>query len=181
MLGAAGAAHAATRLRAPSTSTTHIRHAPVGVARFRWHKVGMSMLLRCAVSRTVSPGLNKNLLPLITMLFSVGIRLIPLLFSGSAGQPGERSRLNARIKIELLQKIKGLVNVHPGLSRLCRNWQNDSYLCFRHSGLDPWFDRLTTLSEVEGESSAFSSCCASGYPRNAVRGRLLKSGMTSTN
>jgi len=37
--------------------------------------------------------------------------------------------------------------------------------CFRHSGLDSWFDRLTTLSKpvesleverVEGESSAFS-------------------------
>jgi hypothetical protein len=27
---------------------------------------------------------------------------------------------------------------------------------FCHSGLDPWFDRLTTLSKVEGESSAFS-------------------------
>ena len=26
---------------------------------------------------------------------------------------------------------------------------------FRHSGLDPWFDRLTTLSTVEGASSAF--------------------------
>ena len=25
----------------------------------------------------------------------------------------------------------------------------------RHSGLDPWFDRLTTLSNVEGESSVF--------------------------
>jgi hypothetical protein len=24
-----------------------------------------------------------------------------------------------------------------------------------HSGLDPWFDRLTTLSQVEGESSIF--------------------------
>ena len=27
-----------------------------------------------------------------------------------------------------------------------------------HSGLDPWFDRLTTLSTVEGESSCFSGC-----------------------
>jgi hypothetical protein len=24
-----------------------------------------------------------------------------------------------------------------------------------HSGLDPWFDRLTTLSKVEGESSFY--------------------------
>jgi hypothetical protein len=28
-------------------------------------------------------------------------------------------------------------------------------LLFCHSGLDPWFDRLTTLSKVEGESSVF--------------------------
>ncbi|MEE4262131.1 MAG: hypothetical protein V2I56_05535 [Desulfobacteraceae bacterium] len=27
-------------------------------------------------------------------------------------------------------------------------------LLFAHSGLDPWFDRLTTLSKVEGESSS---------------------------
>jgi len=27
-----------------------------------------------------------------------------------------------------------------------------------HSGLDPWFDKLTTLSYVEGESSFFKSC-----------------------
>jgi hypothetical protein len=26
---------------------------------------------------------------------------------------------------------------------------------FRHSGLQPWFDRFTTLSEVQGESSVF--------------------------
>jgi len=26
---------------------------------------------------------------------------------------------------------------------------------FCHSGLDPWFDTLTTLSKVEGESSIF--------------------------
>ncbi len=45
-------------------------------------------------------------------------------------------------------------------------------LSFRHSGLDPWFDRpfdrlmvlsdvegLTTLSGVEGESSVYASGC----------------------
>ena len=35
MPGAAGVAHEATRLRAPSTSTRHMRQAPVGVAPFR--------------------------------------------------------------------------------------------------------------------------------------------------
>jgi hypothetical protein len=35
--------------------------------------------------------------------------------------------------------------------------------CFCHSGLDPWFHRLTTLSEAEGESVVFSEFCATGY------------------
>jgi len=43
-------------------------------------------------------------------------------------------------------------------------------LLFCHSGLDPWFDRLTTLSKVEGESSAVS--------RSYVSGCRIKSGMT---
>jgi hypothetical protein len=30
-------------------------------------------------------------------------------------------------------------------------------LLYRHSGLDPWFDNLTTLSLVEGESISVSS------------------------
>jgi hypothetical protein len=51
-------------------------------------------------------------------------------------------------------------------------------LLFCHSGLDPWFDRLTTLSKVEGESSAVSRCYVSGCPCIGMRDRLLKSGMT---
>jgi len=64
-------------------------------------------------------------------------------------------------------------------------------LLFCHSGPDTWFDRpfdrltvlslaegLTTLSEVEGESSAVSATCAPGCPRIAMRDKLLKSGMT---
>jgi hypothetical protein len=39
-----------------------------------------------------------------------------------------------------------------------------------HSGLNPWFDRLTTLSKVEGESSAVSGTYVSGC--------RIKSGMT---
>ena len=35
-------------------------------------------------------------------------------------------------------------------------------LLFCHSGLDPWFDRLTTLSKVEGESSVFPESYATG-------------------
>ena len=34
---------AGSRVRAPSTSTTQIRQAPVGVVPFRWQRVGMSM------------------------------------------------------------------------------------------------------------------------------------------
>jgi len=49
-------------------------------------------------------------------------------------------------------------------------WQ---LLLFCHFGLDPWFDRLTTLSKVEGESSAVS--CA------YVSGCRIKSGMTGAN
>jgi hypothetical protein len=51
-------------------------------------------------------------------------------------------------------------------------------LLFCHSGLDPWFDRLTTLSKVEGESSAVSGRYVSGCPRIAMRYKLLKSSMT---
>jgi hypothetical protein len=40
-----------------------------------------------------------------------------------------------------------------------------------HSGLDPWFDVLTTLSAVEGESSVFSSCCAPGCPPHLGAGQ----------
>jgi hypothetical protein len=43
-------------------------------------------------------------------------------------------------------------------------------LQFCHSGLDPWFDRLTTLSEVEGESCVLSNYLATGC--------RIKSGMT---
>jgi hypothetical protein len=46
-------------------------------------------------------------------------------------------------------------------------------LRFCHSGLDPWFDRLTTLSTVEGESSSVS--------RRYVSGCRIKSGMTGRN
>jgi hypothetical protein len=43
-------------------------------------------------------------------------------------------------------------------------------MLFCHSGLDPWFDRLTTLSTVEGESSPVSVPYFSGC--------RIKSGMT---
>jgi hypothetical protein len=46
-------------------------------------------------------------------------------------------------------------------------------LLFGHSGLDPWFDRLTTLSKVEGESKAVSTSYVSGC--------RIKSGMTGRN
>jgi hypothetical protein len=80
---------------------------------------------------------------------------------------------------------------HPELTeitgfRLLRQFrirQNDVYLSFRHSGLDLWFDEpfdrlvvlsnvegLTTLSQVEGESSAF--------PEYYDTGCRIKSGMT---
>jgi hypothetical protein len=58
----------------------------------------------------------------------------------------------------------------PSRKRLCRNWQNIAFSYFRHSGLDPWFDALTTLSKVEGESIIFSECYATGC--------RIKSGMT---
>jgi hypothetical protein len=44
---------------------------------------------------------------------------------------------------------------------------------FCHSGLDPWFDRLTTLSTVEGESRVIS--------KSYVPGCRIKSGMTGRN
>jgi hypothetical protein len=47
-----------------------------------------------------------------------------------------------------------------------------SLFLYCHSGLDPWFDRLTTLNGVEGESSAFSEYVAPGC--------RIKSGMTSS-
>ena len=47
-----------------------------------------------------------------------------------------------------------------------------SIFLYCHSGLDPWFDRLTTLSGVEGESRTFSECEASGC--------RIKSGMTAS-
>jgi hypothetical protein len=45
-------------------------------------------------------------------------------------------------------------------------------LLYRHSGLDPWFDRLTTLSKVEGESSTAYRYYISGC-------RIAKSGQTA--
>ncbi len=38
----------------------------------------------------------------------------------------------------------------------------------RHSGLNAWFDKLTTLSEVEGESWGFSEFAATGCPIGPV-------------
>ncbi|KAF5039636.1 hypothetical protein DSECCO2_541840 [anaerobic digester metagenome] len=43
MPSAAGAAQDATRVRAPQTSTTQMRQAPVGVQLGRRHRVGMKM------------------------------------------------------------------------------------------------------------------------------------------
>jgi hypothetical protein len=54
------------------------------------------------------------------------------------------------------QTVSQLANLHLAL--------------FCHSGLDPWFDRLTTLSTVEGESISVSATYASGC--------RIKSGMT---
>ena len=74
---------------------------------------------------------------------------------------------------------------------LCCNWQNCPFGSVCHSGLDPWFDRLTVLSEpveslkvervegltslsnVEGESIAVSTSYVSGC--------RIKSGMTGPN
>ena len=50
---------------------------------------------------------------------------------------------------------------------------NLQMLLICHSGLDPWLDRLTTLSKVEGESSLVSGSCVSGCQS--------KSGMTGAN
>jgi RNA polymerase subunit RPABC4/transcription elongation factor Spt4 len=50
-----------------------------------------------------------------------------------------------------------------------------------HSGLDPWFDMLTTLSKVEGESSVSQIIMRLDAPRIVVRGRILESGMTGRN
>ncbi len=60
-----------------------------------------------------------------------------------------------------------------------------------HSGLDPWFGRpfdrltvlskaegLTTLSEVEGESSTVIAFCASGCRSQIPSLAGIKSGMT---
>jgi hypothetical protein len=66
-------------------------------------------------------------------------------------------------------------------ARLCRNWQNYSYGCFRNSGLDPWFDRLITLSEVEGESSSFSKSYVTGCRSKIPSLAGIKSGMTGRN
>jgi hypothetical protein len=66
-------------------------------------------------------------------------------------------------------------------ARLCRNWQNYSYWFFRHSGLDPWFDRLTTLSKVEGESSSFSKSYVNGCRSKIPSLAGIESGMTGRN
>jgi hypothetical protein len=44
---------------------------------------------------------------------------------------------------------------HSLARKVYPNCQSSAYSSFRHSGPDPWFDRLTTLSKVEGESIAF--------------------------
>ena len=55
MPSATGNEHAGTRFGAPSSSTTHSRHAPVGVRSCMWQRVGTLMPdLRRAV-RIVSP------------------------------------------------------------------------------------------------------------------------------
>jgi hypothetical protein len=70
ILGAAGMAQEATSPLAPSTSTRHILHAPVGAALFIKQSVGMSIPLRCVTWRIVSPGKNVNSCPLIKIIFS---------------------------------------------------------------------------------------------------------------
>ena len=68
--GAAGAAHAATSVRARSTSTRQMRQAPVGEAPCRWQRVGISTPLRWATSRIVSPDVKENSSPLMMIAFS---------------------------------------------------------------------------------------------------------------
>jgi hypothetical protein len=51
-------------------------------------------------------------------------------------------------------------------------------LQFCHAGLDPRFDRLTTLSEVEGESSVLSNYLATGCRSTIPSLAGMKSGMT---
>ena len=73
MLGAAGVEQAGSSVRAPFTSTTQIRQAPVGVVPFKWHNVGISMWPRRATSRIVSPGSMGSSFPLITIRFVCSI------------------------------------------------------------------------------------------------------------
>jgi hypothetical protein len=74
------------------------------------------------------------------------------------------------------------------MSQLAVLWMS----LIRHSGLDPWFDRpfdrltvmskvegLTTLSNVEGESSFFSTCYTAGCRSQIPSLAGIKSGMTS--
>jgi hypothetical protein len=49
-----------------------------------------------------------------------------------------------------------------------------------HSGLDPWFDRLTTLSNVEGESSTFRTRHPNGCRSKIPSSAGIKSGMTGS-
>jgi hypothetical protein len=54
-------------------------------------------------------------------------------------------------------------------------------MLFCHSGLDPWFDRLTTLSKVEGESSGFLAPYIPGCRSKIPSLAGIKSGMTIRN
>ena len=68
MPSAAGKAQLGTRPRWPSTSTTHIRQAPVGVRPSMWQSVGTLMPARRSAVSSISPFSAQTLRPLTSML-----------------------------------------------------------------------------------------------------------------
>ena len=61
MPSSTGNAQDGVRLGLPLTSTTHIRHAPLGNSSLIWQRVGMRSPAACAASRMVDPGLGLDL------------------------------------------------------------------------------------------------------------------------
>ena len=62
----------ATKERAPFTSTTQTRHAPISLISFKKHRVGISMLASLAASRMVEPFGAVTSMPLIlSVTFSI--------------------------------------------------------------------------------------------------------------
>ncbi len=85
MLGPAGMAQLATRVRAPLTSTRQTRQAPVGVQPLRWQRVGIFTPLAWATSRMVWPGVKGTKAPLRER---VGRLLSMVWFPFDLGMPG---------------------------------------------------------------------------------------------